>query len=100
MAEELGPDGAGREDSRAPRVRMSEMAAIELPDGRTLGVKVSDVSAAGFRMEMGEPLPIGIQVKLIMRRYDPVPAEIRWARGCEAGAVFLSAAEGTVYEPK
>jgi hypothetical protein len=100
MAEESGPDGAGREDSRAPRVRMSEMAALELPDGRTLGVTVSDVSAAGFRMETAEELAIGIQVKLIMRRYDPVPAEIRWVQGCEAGAVFLSPAEGTVYEPK
>ena len=96
MIEDEAPDGAGREDSRAPRVRMSEMAALELPDGRTVGVTVSDVSAAGFRMETPEPLAVGITVKLIMRRYDPVPAEIRWVQGCEAGAVFLSSAEGTV----
>ena len=94
MAEESGPDGAGREDSRAPRVRMSELAALELPDGRTLGVTISDVSAAGFRMETPEPLDIGLEVKLIMRRYDPVAAEIRWVRGCEAGAVFLASADG------
>ena len=98
--EEEAPEGAGREDSRAPRVRLSEIAALELPDGRTIGVTVSDVSAAGFRMETPEPLATGTQVKLIMRRYDPVPAEIRWARGCQAGAVFLTPAEGTVYEPR
>ena len=96
MAEESVPDGPGREDSRAPRVKLSEMAALELPDGRTIGVTVSDVSAAGFRMAAPEPLAVGLQVKLIMRRYDPVSAEIRWVRGCEAGAVFLSSAEGVL----
>ena len=96
MMDEEAPDGAGREDNRAPRVRMSELAALELPDGRTVGVTVSDVSAAGFRMEAPEALAIGTQVRLIMRRYDPVPAEIRWVQGCEAGAVFLSSAEGTL----
>jgi hypothetical protein len=96
MDEDSAPGGAGREDNRAPRVKMSEMAAIELPDGRTMGVTVSDVSASGFRMETPEPLTVGIGVKLIMRRYDPVPAEVRWVRGCEAGAVFLAPAEGTV----
>ena len=96
MKEEQAPDGAEREDSRAPRVRMSEIAALELSDGRTLGVTVSDVSAAGFRMETPEPLTIGLQVRLLMRRYDPGPAEIRWVQGCEAGAVFLSPADELV----
>ena len=96
MTEEEVPDGTMQGDNRSPRVRMSELAALELPDGRTIGVTVSDVSAAGFRMETPEPLAVGIEVKLIMRRYDPVPAEIRWVRSCEAGAVFLSSAEGTV----
>jgi len=96
LAEESTPDGAERGGARAPRVKLSEMAAIELPDGRTIGVRVSDVSASGFRMDAAEPLSIGLQVRLIMRRYDPVPAEIRWSEGLAAGAVFLSSAEGSV----
>jgi hypothetical protein len=97
MDEEGAPDGAGPGDNRAPRVKLSELAALELPDGRTIGVTVSDVSAAGFRMAAPEPLAVGLHVRLIMRRYDPVPAEIRWVEGCDAGAVFLASAADTIY---
>lgn len=96
MDEQPVPGGAAREDNRAPRVKMTEIAAIELPDGRTMGVTISDVSASGFRMETPEPLAVNTEIKLIMRRYDPVSAEVRWVNGCEAGAVFLASAEGTV----
>jgi hypothetical protein len=96
MDEDTAPGGAGSGDQRAPRIKLSEIAALELSDGRTIGVVVGDVSAAGFRVESNEPLIVGMQVKLVMRRYDPVPAEIRWVDGHEAGAVFLSSAEGTV----
>lgn len=96
MDEEEAPDGAERGGVRAPRVKTSEVAAIELPDGRTIGVRVSDVSASGFRMETPEPLPPGLKVRLIMRRYDPVPAELRWSEGLEAGAVFLTSADDTI----
>jgi hypothetical protein len=97
MDEEKAPDGAGHGDNRAPRVKLSEMAALELPNGRTIGVMVSDVSAAGFRMAAPEPLAVGLLVRLVMRRYDPVPAEVRWVEGCDAGAIFLTSAEDTVY---
>ena len=86
MDEDSARDSAGRGENRAPRVKMSEIAAVVLPDGRTLGVTVSDVSASGFRMATPEPLEEGIEVRLIMRRYDPVPAKVRWVGGCEAGA--------------
>ena len=96
MDEEEGQEGARSGEQRAPRVKLSEIAALELADGRTIGVVVSDVSAAGFRMKAPEPLTIGMRVKLVMRRYDPVAAEIRWVEDLEAGAVFLSSADGTV----
>ena len=96
MDDNAAPDGAERGGARAPRVKTSEMAAIELPDGRTVGVRVSDVSASGFRMETPEPVAVGQQVMLIMRRYDPVPVEIRWSDGLQAGAVFLAAANDTM----
>ena len=96
MDEDAAPGGAESGDQRAPRIKLSEIAALELGDGRTVGVVVGDVSASGFRLESNEPLEVGMRVKLIMRRYDPVPAEIRWVEGHEAGAVFLSSAEGTV----
>ena len=96
MNDEEASGGADGGDKRAPRIKLSEIAALELSDGRTVGVVVGDVSASGFRLESNEPLDIGMRVKLVMRRYDPVPAEIRWVEGHEAGAVFLSSAEGTV----
>ena len=93
MSEEAASQGAERGGNRAPRIKMSEIAAIELPDGRTIGVRVSDVSASGFRMETPEELGIGQKIMLLMRRYDPVAAEIRWSDGLEAGAVFMTPAE-------
>ena len=96
MSEEEASEGARRADARAPRVKLSEIAAVELPDGRTLGVRISDVSASGFRMETPEPLAVGLTVMLVMRRYEPVPVEVRWSEGLEAGAVFMTSAEGTV----
>ena len=92
MTDEGASGGAGGGDKRAPRIKLSEIAALELSDGRTIGVVVSDVSAAGFRVAVSEPIEVGVKVKLIMRRYDPVPAEIRWVDGNEAGAVFLTSA--------
>jgi hypothetical protein len=96
MHDQEASGSAGSVDKRAPRIKLSEIAALELGDGRIVGVVVGDVSASGFRLESNEPLQIGMQVKLIMRRYDPVPAEIRWVEGYEAGAAFLTSAEGTV----
>ena len=96
MDEDPVPGGAEREGPRAARVKLSEVAAIELPDGRTLGVTVNDVSASGFRMQCPETLPVGTKVKLVMRRYDPVEAEIRWAEAGEAGAVFLTSSDDQV----
>ena len=93
MAEEAAPKGAERGGARAPRIKLSELAAVELPDGRTIGVRVSDVSATGFRMDTPEPLTVGQQVLLLMRRYEPVPVEIRWSEGLQAGAVFLRPAD-------
>jgi hypothetical protein len=92
MHDQEAPGGAGSGDKRAPRIKLSEIAALEMGDGRTIGVVVSDVSAAGFRVAVSEPIEVGANVKLIMRRYDPVPAVIRWVDGNEAGAVFLTCA--------
>ena len=96
MGEDEVSEDTGGGDKRAPRIKLSEIAALELSDGRKIGVVVSDVSAAGFRVVVSESVKIGMQVKLLMRRYDPVPAKIRWVEGNEAGAVFLNSAEGTV----
>lgn len=92
MKDEDRPEAGDHAEARSPRVKLSEVAALELPNGRTIGVRISDVSASGFRMHTPEPLAVGTQVKLITRRYDPVPAEIRWADEHEAGAVFLASA--------
>ena len=96
MSEDKASVDAGAGDKRAPRIKLSEIAALELSDGRTIGVVVSDVSASGFRCAVSETIPVGMQVKLLMRRYDPVKAEIRWVEGNEAGAVFLSSADGII----
>jgi hypothetical protein len=96
MDEDTAPDGADGGDLRAPRIKMLELASIELPDGRTIGVRVEDVSASGFRMETPVRLDVGMRFLLVLRRYEPVPAEVRWSLDKHAGATFLSSSTDAI----
>ena len=59
-------------------------------DGHKVAVVVIDISREGCRLEAEEgSLKIGEKIELEVPKYGTFPAQIRWALGNEAGAVFL-----------
>ena len=74
---------------RAPRVDTRFKATLVDSDGGTHHVIVTDISREGCRLETEELLKIGEEVQLEVPKYGLFPAQIRWALGNEAGAVFL-----------
>lgn len=74
---------------RAPRVDTKFPASLIDSDGGSLRVVVTDISREGCRLETDGSLKIGEKVQLEVPKYGSFPAQIRWAVGNEAGAVFL-----------
>lgn len=83
---------------RAPRVTLRQDAILVTSDLVEMPVVILDVSGTGFRLEAretfyaGENILIGEMVRLRLPREGDIPAQIRWARGREAGGVFLAEA--------
>ena len=75
---------------RAPRVDLRRSAVLIDAQGAELPVTVTDVSSAGFRLEVSETPRIGEHVTLRVARGGDYPAQIRWALGKEAGGIFLA----------
>jgi hypothetical protein len=74
---------------RAPRVDTNFEASLTDSDGGVIPVIVTDISREGCRLEADGSLRIGERVQLEVPKYGTFPAQIRWALGKEAGAVFL-----------
>lgn len=74
---------------RSPRVDTRFNATLTDSDGGKHVVVVTDISREGCRLETSELLKIGEQVQIEVPKYGTYPAQIRWALGTEAGAVFL-----------
>ena len=74
---------------RAPRVGTKFEASLTDSDGGKIAVIVTDLSREGCRLETDGSLTIGEKVQLEVPKYGNFPAQIRWAMGHEAGAVFL-----------
>jgi len=77
------------EIKRAPRVDTKFETSLIDSDGNTVSVTVIDISREGCRMETDGTLKIGENVQIKVPKYGTFPAQIRWALGNEAGAVFL-----------
>jgi hypothetical protein len=77
------------EIKRAPRVDTRFSTTLIDCDGNNVSVMVIDISREGCRMETDGSLKIGEHVQLKVPKYGTFPAQIRWALGNEAGAVFL-----------
>lgn len=88
--ESSGDDNGSR--SRAPRIALREDAELIDSDGGVLAVVLTDISKDGFRLEAGETLEIGEQVVLRVARFGNFSAQIKWARGHQAGGIFLGPA--------
>lgn len=76
---------------RERRITVSFDATLIEPDGCRVPVVVLDVSSSGFRITSNSELVVGEEVHLHLPRSEPVRAEICWARGQEAGGIFLDA---------
>ena len=74
---------------RAPRVDTNIDAELTDSDGSRMDVVVLDISREGCRLETDGTLKIGEKIELHVPRYGTFPAQVRWAIGNEAGAVFL-----------
>jgi hypothetical protein len=74
---------------RAPRVDTRFKATLIDSDGGKHSVLVTDISREGCRLETPVLLKIGEHIQIEVPKYGTYPAQIRWALGNEAGAVFL-----------
>ena len=74
---------------RAPRVDTNFDASLTDSDGGKVAIVVTDLSREGCRLEADGSLTIGEHVQIDVPKYGSFPAQIRWALGKEAGAVFL-----------
>ena len=74
---------------RAPRVDTRIETYLTDSDGNRISVVVMDISQDGCRMETSAMLRIGEKVQIEVPKYGSFSAQIRWALGNEAGAVFL-----------
>lgn len=74
---------------RAARVDTRIETFLTDSDGNRIPVVVIDISRDGCRMETSAMLRISEKVQLEVPKYGTFAAQIRWALGNEAGAVFL-----------
>jgi len=74
---------------RAARVDTRIDTFLTDSDGNRIPVTVIDISRDGCRMETSAMLRISEKVQLEVPKYGTFAAQIRWALGNEAGAVFL-----------
>jgi len=74
---------------RAPRVDTQFATSLTDSDGNRIEVVVVDISREGCRLHIQGTLKIGENIQLDVPKYGTFPAQIRWALGNEAGAVFL-----------
>lgn len=77
------------EKPRSPRVQTSIAAVLVDADGGEMPVEVIDLSSAGFRLRVREPLVAGERFQLRVSRYGDFSAQIQWVRDGEAGGRFL-----------
>ena len=74
---------------RAARVDTRINAQLIDSDGNHIDVVVLDLSREGCRLQSAADLAIGERIELDVPKQGKVRAQIRWALGNEAGAVFL-----------
>lgn len=74
---------------RAARVDTRIETFLTDSDGNRMPVVVIDISRDGCRLETSAMLRISEKVQLEVPKYGTFAAQIRWALGNEAGAVFL-----------
>jgi hypothetical protein len=75
-------------EPRAFRIGINHRAVLLRADGAESPVTITNVSQSGFRMKADDVPVVGERV-IFRGEAGDVPAEVRWARGRDAGGVFL-----------
>ncbi len=76
-------------NDRAPRVDTQIAATVTDSEGEAIAVTVLDISREGCRLRCSGELHEGERIAITVDRYGSYPAQVRWARGDEVGAIFL-----------
>ena len=79
------PIGDGR---KAERRIVNLAAALRDPGATTVPIVVLDVSAGGFRAEVGDEIAEGAEVWLKMPGFEAKRSRVVWKRDKEAGCEF------------
>jgi len=74
--------------TRATRIDVTFEARVRSKAGE-IDAQICNLSASGFRLRLSETLEPGLEVTLHVGKLPPVKALVRWARGHEAGGVFV-----------
>ena len=75
-------------EPRAFRIGIDHSAVLVRADGAESPVTITNVSQSGFCMK-AEDVPAAGERVIIRGEAGDVPAEVRWARGRDAGGVFV-----------
>ncbi|GAB5349274.1 PilZ domain-containing protein [Alteriqipengyuania sp. 357] len=83
-----GPSGA-RVASRSPRFETSATARLDI-DGRTIQLRLDNISLGGCRVEGGASFPRQVEGRITIPGLGPLGCCTRWVTGNRAGLVFLT----------
>ncbi|HYG49035.1 MAG TPA: EAL domain-containing protein [Allosphingosinicella sp.] len=87
LATESRPTAEVVEFSRPPRHRLIRNGSL-IWEGRTLPVRLRNISAGGAMIECGNALEPGTPVELDLAEAGTLPAEVRWCRQGQVGLHF------------
>lgn len=73
---------------RSPRVDTQFIVLLRCRTGK-FPARITNLSASGFRLEAPQSLEAGWEITLQAPKRAPVKCLVRWARGKEAGGIFL-----------
>lgn len=84
------PFNYDRSDPLRPvRVRLDLETSLILSSGESLNVTVIDLSKAGVRLQVPEPMFVGETVELELGRSGFAKVVIAWSKESEAGGSFV-----------
>lgn len=76
-------------ERQSARISVDYEGVLVASDGHEMKVKVKDLSAQGFKIELADEVLPNELVELRVGRHERLAAQILWVRGSEAGGVFL-----------
>lgn len=79
----------GQSVERGHRIRLDIDAHVIMASGEAVVATVIDMSRAGVRLKVPEPLFVGEEIELQLGRCGYVRVHICWSEGSEAGGRFL-----------